>query len=144
MNKSQAIQKYIYLFENLHSALTPGALDRITAQNIHFIDPFHDITGRQKLYDLLQHTLNTVEMADFTVTHTAWDQDVCFLRWNFSGQVRLLSKWEITGMSEIHFNDSGLICRHIDHWDAAGHFLVKLPLIGTCVRAILRKMQVVR
>ena len=75
MNKSQAIQKYIYLFENLHSALTPGALDRITAQNIHFIDPFHDITGRQKLYDLLQHTLNTVEMADFTVTHTAWDQD---------------------------------------------------------------------
>jgi hypothetical protein len=41
-------------------------------------------------------------------------------------------------MSEIHFNDDGLVTKHIDHWDSASQLLQTLPYIGWITRRILR------
>ena len=87
-------------------------------------------------------TLNDVKGLKFEITHRAWTENTLFLRWSFQGEVKGLNNWRVEGMSEINFDERGLVCQHIDHWDAAGQFYEKLPLIGTIIRITRSRLQV--
>ena len=77
----------------------------------------------------------------FTVTHRAWSNDILFLRWSFQGEIKGLNHWKVEGMSEVRFDEQGLVCQHIDHWDASEQIYAKLPLIGTIIRLIRRRLK---
>ena len=44
----------------------------------------------------------------------------------------------LMGMSEVHFDNDGLVTDHIDHWDSASQLLVKIPVAGRFVRMLMR------
>ena len=141
MTKEDICELYIRLFEELSLELIDGIEDFVSV-DIKFKDPFNDIIGLDTFRRLLVKMLDDVRGLKFEVTHRAWNQDVLFLRWSFQGQVKGLDYWKVQGMSEINFNDQGLVCQHIDHWDAAEQFYEKLPLIGTILRFIKRRLKV--
>ena len=117
-------------------------IEDFVSVDIKFKDPFNDLSGLDSFRRLLVKTLNEVKGLKFEVTHRAWTEDILFLRWSFQGEVRGLNYWKVEGMSEINFDERGLVCRHVDHWDAAGQFYEKLPLIGTIIRIIRSRLQV--
>ena len=117
-------------------------IEDFVSVDIKFKDPFNDLSGLDSFRRLLVKTLNEVKGLKFEVTHRAWTEDILFLRWSFQGEVRGLNYWKVEGMSEINFDEQGLVCRHVDHWDAAGQFYEKLPLIGTIIRIIRSRLQV--
>ena len=49
-------------------------------------------------------------------------------------------KRSFDGMSEIMFNDQGLIMSHIDYWDAAEHVYEHVPLLSSIIRFVKRKL----
>ena len=132
---------YIRLFEELSMEQLEGIEDFVSV-DIKFKDPFNELSGLDAFRRLLVKTLNEVKGLKFEVTHRAWTEDILFLRWSFQGEVRGLNYWKVEGMSEINFDERGLVCRHVDHWDAAGQFYEKLPLIGTIIRIIRSRLQV--
>ena len=132
---------YIRLFEELSIEQLEGIEDFVSV-DIKFKDPFNELSGLDAFRRLLVKTLNEVKGLKFEVTHRAWTEDILFLRWSFQGEVRGLNYWKVEGMSEINFDERGLVCRHVDHWDAAGQFYEKLPLIGTIIRIIRSRLQV--
>ncbi|MEG3619640.1 nuclear transport factor 2 family protein [Magnetovibrio sp. PR-2] len=138
--KTENAKAYVHLFENL-SPQTIAAMPGFVSLNVRFKDPFNDFTGIYKLRKLLQKTLSDIKNPSFIVTHQAWDGDVLFLRWTFQGHVRALGHWPITGMSEIHFDEEGQVCEHVDHWDGAEQFYERLPLIGGALGLIKRRLQ---
>lgn len=140
MTNEDSSNLYIQLFEELSVEGLEG-IDKFVSSNIQFKDPFNEFSGLNDFRHLLFKTLNDFKDPIFTVTHRAWSNNILFLRWSFRGEIRWLNHWEVEGMSEIRFDDHGLVCQHIDYWDASEQFYAKLPLIGTIIRLIQRRLK---
>jgi len=114
-------------------------LAEVVTEDIHFADPFNDVIGIQALTRVFRGMFRDIEGVRFRITHRAFDGDVCFLRWVFSGRVKALrADWEFVGMSDLRFAADGRVREHIDHWDAGRHFHERLPGLGWVARALRR------
>jgi hypothetical protein len=63
------------------------------------------------------------------------------LRWRFEAERRqggLIFAFE--GMSEVYFNDEGRVRLYREHWDAATGVYEKLPVLGSILRLLRRKV----
>ncbi|MBH89744.1 MAG: hypothetical protein CMF71_05925 [Magnetovibrio sp.] len=132
---------YIRLFEEL-SLERIESLENFVSADIKFQDPFNDLTGLDSFRHLLKKILIDVKDVNFKVTHRAWSDRTLFLRWSFEGEIKGLKKWKVEGMSEVSFDESGMVCHHFDHWDAAEQFYEKLPIVGAVLRYIRRRLMV--
>ena len=140
MTNEDSSNLYIQLFEELSMEQLEG-IEGFISRNVQFKDPFNELSGLGDFRRFLVKTLNDVKDPKFTVTHRAWSNDILFLRWSFQGEIKGLNHWKVEGMSEVRFDEQGLVCQHIDHWDASEQFYAKLPLIGTIIRLIRRRLK---
>ncbi len=140
---SGPIDAYVGFFETL----TPERLDRLgdrVTPDVHFKDPFNDVTGIDAMRAIFEHMFETIEDPVFQVTHRApsiENEKVWFLRWRLTGRLPAVlgGDWVVTGMSEIHVAPDGRVSAHIDYWDAGQHFYERLPLIGAVIRLLRRR-----
>ena len=133
------VDAYIRFYETM----TPESLARLpelVTPDVHFVDPFNDITGIAPLRRILAKMFEDLREPRFVVTHRALSGAVCFLRWEFAAQSRSGEAWKITGMSELRFAPDGKVAIHIDHWDSGKQFYEKLPVIGAVLRLIRRRL----
>lgn len=112
--------------------LSPASLEQLgdyVSETVRFKDPFNDVTGLEAMSCVFRHMFATVGPFAFTVTHLAFDGYTCLMAWRFSATLRG-APWTFDGTSVITFASDGKVIEHIDHWDAAGEFYEKLPIIG--------------
>jgi steroid Delta-isomerase len=133
--------KYNELFENL-SPETIENCGEVVSADIRFKDPFNDIRGLVLFKRMLFKTLEDVSDPKFTILDQAHSDFRHYVRWDFEGSVKGLGKLNLSGMSEISYDDHGLVCEHIDHWDAAEQLYEKLPLLGWPISLIKKRLQV--
>ncbi|MDA0241035.1 MAG: nuclear transport factor 2 family protein [Proteobacteria bacterium] len=136
----QGVDAYVRFFE----ALTPemiGSLDTVVTEDVHFRDPFNNVHGRYEMRRVLEQMFKDIEAPRFVVTHRAIDGEVCFLRWQFTGRIRAMKKrdWQADGVTELRFNEHGLVSAHLDYWDAAEGFFEMIPILGGMIRFIRRR-----
>ncbi len=138
----QALDAYIRFYETMSPDSLSG-LDGLVTPDVIFRDPFNDVRGPEAMRRIFAHMFEAVAGPRFYVTYRAFDGRVCFLRWRFTGVVAAMGKepWTVDGVSEIHFEEDGRVSAHLDHWDAAGQFYAKLPLVGPIFRFIRRRAQ---
>lgn len=122
--------------------LTPDTvptLVALAAADIRFRDPLQEIRGRDAFERMLRHMFATVAEPRFVVTDHALGLAAGYLRWSFSygrgGKART-----IDGVSEIAFAPDGMVSAHLDHWDSGMQVYARLPLLGTAIRAIARRI----
>ncbi len=138
-----ALKRYTEFFEQL----SPDHLHRLSgvmADDIHFVDPFNDVRGLEKVAKIFRHMFDQLDNPKFTVTHAAMSdgpQPGGLIRWELHS-TRKGRPWNITGMSEVGFAADGRVNRHIDHWDSAQQFYARLPVIGWLLRTIRSKLAV--
>lgn len=128
-----AAEAYGRFFETL----TPAALDdleRFVVPDVHFVDPFNDVVGSAAMRRILARMFADLPDVRFTVTDIAVGR-AGYLRWRFTG-----GRWAFEGVSELHFADDERGRRHLDHWDAAGQLYARLPLLGSVIRAVRRRV----
>jgi len=123
-------------------SLTPETIPRLVAlaaADLRFRDPFQEVRGRDAFERMLRHMVATVAAPRVVVTDHALGIAAGYLRWTFSygrgGGTRT-----IEGVSEITFTLDGLVSAHIDHWDSGMQVYARLPLLGTAIRAIARRI----
>lgn len=132
---------YIRLYEEL-SLERIDELESFVDESVRFKDPFNDIVGRTKLRKLLKRVLSSVSNPVFRVTSQSWDGDVLYLRWSFNGHIKELGNWSVEGMSEVIFNEQGMVIEHIDYWDSGEQFYEKIPIISGLLRMIKNRLKV--
>jgi steroid delta-isomerase len=140
MTRDEALARYARFYEEM----TPERLDalrELCIEEVRFRDPFNDLTGVGTMIEMFRDMYSQVEAPSFEVTDRALGENAGYLRWTMRFR-RNRRPWTIEGMSEIHFDDSGRVTAHLDHWDSGPQFYAKLPLIGAAVRWIQRKMAV--
>ena len=133
--------KYVHALETL-SAETLGDLQALCAHDIEFKDPFNHTHTCNDFRRVLEHMLAQVSNLRFDVQGHWQDGHSTVLKWRFSGQARLIGRLDIPGLSEVLFNDEGLVSHHIDYWDANEHIISRLPVVGPVVKLLTRPLSI--
>jgi steroid delta-isomerase len=136
----EACDRYCAALEEL-TPDTLSQLDDFVAEEVRFADPFNDVRGRDAMARVFKDMFDAVGPVRFTITHKACDGQTCLLAWRFAGSLRG-RPWEFDGTSVLRFGPDGKVIDHVDHWDAAGAFYEKLPVIGWLLAAVRRSLRV--
>lgn len=140
------LQRYIDFFERLE----PERLERlqeVMTEDVHFVDPFNDVTGLEKVRLIFEHMFRNLDVPQFSVTHAASVGDTRrsgLLRWELSATAKFGRRqvFRISGMSEVHLADDGRVREHIDHWDAGQQFYERIPVLGWLLRRVRSSLKV--
>ena len=144
MTTHERAKAYARYFDELSPA-SKAELVKLAHPDIHFVDPFNDVRGIEKLLAVFDHMFETTREPRFVTEPPIVAGDVAFIKWRFTCTInsRFYAKpMTIDGVSEVRFDDAGLITAHIDYWDAAGQLYEKLPLLGGLLRIIRHRLAV--
>ena len=132
---------YIKFYETLTPA-SLSDLDQVVHEDVKFKDPFNEVRGLAAYRQILEAMFNAAPDIVFEVKHCAYDGDVCYLRWVSRASIKALGRdpWVVHGMSELTFAPDGRVLSHIDFWDAASQFYERVPVLGTLLRLIRRRV----
>ena len=133
-------KNYLTAIEELN-ADTVVDLGRIMSDDIHFVDPFNDVIGLEKVQAIFRHMYLKIKDTRFIILNSALDltsaDPVGLIRWQMEGNLRSNGRpWPIEGMSEVRFAVDGRVREHIDHWDSGAQFFERLPIVGWFIRLI--------
>jgi hypothetical protein len=134
------LEQIIIWFE----ALTPetlGAIDSIYSVDASFRDPFNQITGLSGVTQVYQHMFDSLQSPKFVITNRIVQGLQAFVSWHFNFAMRGRS-FQIVGCTHFVLNAEGLITVHRDYWDAAEELYEKIPLLGSLMRFLKRKLAV--
>lgn len=133
----EPFQRYL---ETLTAESVPQIMG-LVARDVRFIDPFHDVTGADAMQRVFAAIFVSLKNVRFTVTDQAWSGKAWYLRWRFEGERHQGGQiFEFDGMSEIYLDEEGRVRLYRDHWDAAGGFYEKLPILGAILGWLRRKI----
>jgi hypothetical protein len=125
--------------------LRPETLDHlgtIYQDGARFKDPFNEVRGLAPIRRIFGHMFETLDAPRFIVKDIAVEADSCWLGWDFVFHNRRMGEQRqcIRGATLLRLGADGRITDHRDYWDAAEELYEKLPLIGSLMRWLRRRI----
>jgi limonene-1,2-epoxide hydrolase len=137
---AEAVARYGRFWAELRPAST-GELLTLVRPDLLFRDPFNELRGADRVVALLDHMFVNVTEVRFNVLRQARADDTAFYRWDFACRLRRPAMaLDLVGVSEVRFDDAGLVAAHIDHWDAGEQVYERIPILGLLARAARRRL----
>ena len=138
MDIHDSTQKYAALF----ASLTPDNLNALEASlsaQVVFIDPFNLLEGKRDFIAIFQHMFEVILAPKFIIQDVAISPNAGYIKWHMTGQLKSRPSFEVNlvGMSELAFDENGLLVLHHDHWDSAHQLLSDIPVAGFFIRKLL-------
>jgi hypothetical protein len=142
--ESQALARFARFF----SSFAPDRVDKLVpetyAEDVYFNDTLKALEGRAALSHYLRESAEAVEACRVEIheaTRTAHDEHL--VRWSMMIRFRKLRRgvdtWTV-GMSHLRFDAEGRVVYHQDYWNAADGLFQHIPVLGTLIRAIKRRL----
>jgi ketosteroid isomerase-like protein len=140
------VDELVQAFEQLQAADIARMGDWY-AEDAHFKDPFKDVHSLAEIQAIFQHMFDSLREPRFVVTSRIVQANQCFLVWDFlfymkSSQPTVQQR--IHGGSHLVFALNPLgewrVQSHRDYWDAAEELYEKLPLIGSLMRWLKKRV----
>ena len=132
------IETYAVFLEGL-TADNLSKLSNHVTSDVHFVDPFNNVSGVDHMTRVLSAMLTEVGPVRFSVTEACGNASTGMLAWQFEAELRG-KPWAFEGTSVLRFSSDGRVCEHIDHWDAAGNLYERLPVIGWLLGVLRRQL----
>jgi hypothetical protein len=111
-----------------------------------FRDPFNNVRGRAKIRRMFEKTHEDLENIEIAVTDRASGAHGHYIRWTFKampkGFLKRQGPFVIEGMTELQFDAEGHVLAHLDYWDPTPDVWRRIPLLGTAIGAIRRRIGV--
>lgn len=130
------IESYARFFENLTSDFSDDHFRSVFSNDAIFEDPFQKVAGLEKIIVVFRHMYTTVENPRFEIIETIGDQYKGYIRWRF-----YYDSASFEGVSRVEFNEEGKATLHIDYWDAASNIYERIPLLGSFLRFIKKRLK---
>jgi hypothetical protein len=129
-------------FESL-TPLTLTEIGQVYAAGARFKDPFNAVQGLNAVRRIFAHMFATTEQPRFVVLRALGDATQGYVTWDFHfrSKGRGARNWTIHGASRLEFNAEGLVALHRDDWDAAEELYEQLPLLGTVLRGVKKRLR---
>ena len=135
MKEADTYRRYL---ETLAPETLPQ-LSQYVTPDVHFMDPFNDVRGLDALRRVFEDMFDSVQDVVFRVDALGLDGPVALMSWQFSGVLRGRA-FTLDGTSKIRFSEDGRVSEHFDHWDSATQFYMHLPVIGSLLSFVRRRI----
>lgn len=126
--------------------LTPSTLNGLGqhyAEGATFKDPFNEVVGVPAIEAIFGAMFRQLDEPRFVVRSTLMDGSRACIVWDlefrFKG-AQPAQMQRIHGASWLEFDSSGKVVRHRDYWDAAEELYEKIPVLGTLMRFLRRRL----
>jgi steroid Delta-isomerase len=109
----------------------------------YFKDPFNEVRGIEAIQRIFSHMFKQVDEPRFSVSERVVDAHGAMLVWTFSFRVKRRGKGQaqiMRGASHLKFDAAGKVNYHRDYWDTGEELYMKLPLLGSLIRALRRTL----
>jgi steroid Delta-isomerase len=135
----------IRALKHYFETLTLDAVPRLAeyyAANAYFKDPFNEVRGIDQIEKIFRHMFATLDAPQFVIQEYWTNESSAVFLWEFQFRFRgkAVAKQSFTGMSLLRFDAYNKINHHRDYWDAAEEIYEKVPLIGSTLRWMKRRM----
>ena len=131
-------QAFIQFFTQLTSEKL-SQIKEVFASDAHFKDPFNDVVGIDAINMVFKHMFATTEEPRFVVNHSASEQQILFIQWQFTFK-KSNKNWQIDGSSMVTFNEKDQVQEHIDYWDPAEQIYSKIGLLRPIVNFLRSRL----
>lgn len=135
-------------FAQFFSSFAPDRIDRLVpetyADDVYFNDTLKAVEGRAALAHYLRDSAEAVEACRVEILETTRSaNDEHLVRWSmmirFKKFRRGVDTWTV-GMSHLRFDAEGRVVYHQDYWNAADGLFQHIPVIGTLIAAVKRRL----
>ena len=140
------VDALVMAFENL-SPDKVKALGEWYAPDARFKDPFKEVQGVAAIEAIFTHMFDSLHEPRFVVTERIVQGTQCFLVWDFVFRFKTMDPQTqqcIRGGSHLQFmageDGTWRISLHRDYWDAAEELYEKLPLVGSLMRWLKKRV----
>jgi steroid Delta-isomerase len=125
-------------------------LRELYAHDAYFKDPFNEVQGIDNIVKIFSHMFIQIAHPRFEVLScigSARDEkdeaDEAFLVWLFywKKDAQGNDAPPIRGSSHVKFNSLGRVTFHRDYWDAAEELYETIPLLGSMLRFVKKKLK---
>jgi steroid Delta-isomerase len=129
-----------------YETITEQSLSEIRslyASDAYFKDPFNEVNDIAAIEKIFAHMFVASHNPRFVVLSKIENGDEAFLVWEFRFRIKRYKpdvEQIIRGASHLRFDANDRVMFHRDYWDAAEEFYEKLPLIGSIVRFVKRRV----
>lgn len=138
---STLANQYGKFFERLSQDNNQEFYEQFFDQNSLFEDPFQKVVGIEKIYKVFENMYTTLHDPKFVVQETIEKENVAYIAWHFVYALRPGAKREcFRGISRVEFSKDAKVISHTDYWDAASNVYEKIPVLGTVLRYVKRKI----
>ncbi len=122
-------------------------LRELYAPDAYFKDPFNEVRGIDSIVKIFSHMFVQIAQPKFEVLSCIQGQgdhaNEAFLVWLFYWKKTAQGSEAppIRGSSHVKFDSLGRVSYHRDYWDAAEELYETLPLLGSVLRLIKKKLK---
>lgn len=138
-----AMNELVENFKDVYERLDSNSISsvrNIYDKDIKFIDPFHEVNGLEALVGYFSKLYRNIESCEFDFQEVFTSESSAMITWNMKFRHKSLSRRviEVPGSTEIRFNEK--IHYHRDYFDAGKMLYENVPLIGSAIRYIKKKV----
>ena len=134
-------EKLAHFFENLTEETSIDDFRTIYDAQVRFKDPFNEVKGIDAVHRIFAHMYRNLDAPKFTITEYIEKADVAYVKWEFHFSFKnVVTEEMFEGVSRLVIDEEDRVVEHVDYWDAAEHMYEKMPLIGSLLRMIKRKI----
>lgn len=109
------------------------------AASAHFVDPFNDVRGIDAIRRIFVEMFETLDKPRFSVFAVCRGEVDATIRWQMDFRRRGVA-FRIQGCSWLVFDPNGQVCRHEDYWDPAKALFMDIPLLGSVLAWLYRRL----
>jgi len=141
--ESAALGRFQDFFENMTPEQVRRSVEQVYAREAWLYDTLvlhHGIKEIKPYFIKTAERAAGVRVEVLDILRSGHD---FYLKWSMDIDWSSFKKGKTTrsyGMSHLRFNDTGQVIMHYDFWDSTNGFFEHLPLIGSVIRWIKRKV----
>ncbi len=139
-----ALARFRRFFADFSPAKVQSLLEQTYAADVWFNDTLKTVRGAEALKHYLSESAAAVEACRVEI------DDICnngagdyHVRWSMMIRFKRFKRGQDThsiGISHLRFDRDGRVVLQQDYWDAAQGLFEHVPLLGTMIRAIKRRL----
>ncbi len=140
-----ALHAVVDFFEHLQPS-DVAHLDALYTEDALFKDPFNEVQGIAAIARIFTHMFDNLDAPRFVITQQVQQGAQCFVTWDFIFSLRSVNAKQpliVRGASHLVLRDEGgkwRVAVHRDYWDAAEELYEKLPVVGSLMRWLKRRV----
>jgi hypothetical protein len=136
------MKNFLDVYQNLNRD-NVHILGTIYTDDIHFVDPAHEIHGLDKLTSYFKSMYQNVQSIEFAYRQTDELKSETYVQWDMTFVHKKLAggrQITMSGITFLQFHSDGMIYYHRDYFDLGAMVYEHIPLLGRLVRSIKRSL----